>query len=64
VIKDSAVHSNVVFFPPFVVASDYFWLFGLHVVAFGFSGFANDYGDWATQQNSSPSKNSRGSHSQ
>jgi hypothetical protein len=33
-VKDSAAHYNTVIFPPIVVASGYFWLFGLQVVAF------------------------------
>jgi hypothetical protein len=33
-VKDSAAHYNTVIFPPIVVVSGYFWLFGLQVVAF------------------------------
>jgi hypothetical protein len=39
VVKYSAAHCNAVFFFPIVVASGYFWLCGLYVVAFGFVCF-------------------------
>jgi hypothetical protein len=31
VIKDSAVHYNVVFFPPLLIASGYFGVLGYHL---------------------------------
>jgi hypothetical protein len=34
-VKDSAAYCNVVFFPPIVVPSGYFWLSGLPSVLFG-----------------------------
>jgi hypothetical protein len=39
VVKDSAAHCNTVFFLPTVVASGYFWLCGLHMIAFDFVWF-------------------------
>jgi hypothetical protein len=48
-VKDSAAHCDAIFFPPTVVASDYFGnvgyhqfyvgVLGLHMIAFGFVWF-------------------------